>query len=206
MFDIYYYNIIIKYIIMIVSIGSDCHMTEFLKKNNLRSSAFPFDWIVSYNGVSKCIEDNFNNFIPKYLNRINDYDMFFYHDFDGCNVYDHISKYNRRIERFKNILETTTEEITFCRKGHCPHHHNEHNEKYTNITDDIEDVYSLDDILQKKYPKLNYKIIVILVCGKCFDSTKKYESKKENISIYNIAMNNIDNTLFENYLRTLFIK
>jgi hypothetical protein len=132
--------------------------------------------------------------------------MFFYHDFDRCNVYDHIIKYNRRIERFKNILETTTEQITFCRKGHCPHHHFEHNGNYTNITNDIEDVYNLDDILQKKYPKLDYKIIVILICGKCFDLTNKYESKRERITIYNIAMNNIDDILFENYLRTLFIK
>jgi hypothetical protein len=191
---------------MIISIGSDCHIAMFLKNNNLKSYSFPFDWIVTYNGVSKCIENDFNNFIPKLLNRINEYDMFFYHDFDRSNVYDHIDKYNRRIERFKNILETTTEEITFCRKGHCTHHHDEHNGTYKNITNDIEDIYNLDDILKKKYPKLNYKIILILVCGRCFYSTKKYESIRENISIYNIAMINMDYTLFDNYLRTLFIK
>ena len=44
---------------MIIPIGVDCGMAEFCKKYNLRTRSFPFDWIVSYNGVSKCIENNF---------------------------------------------------------------------------------------------------------------------------------------------------
>jgi hypothetical protein len=109
------------------------------------------------------------------------------------------------IERFKNILETTTEHITFCRKGHCPHHHLEHNGSYTKIVDDIEDANNLDVVLKTKYPKLDYKIIVILVCGRCFDPATKYKSTNKNIVIHNIAMENIDNTIFENNLKKLFL-
>ncbi len=190
---------------MIIPIGVDCHMADFIKKNNLRSWSFPFDWIVSYNGVSKCIADDFNNFIPNLETRINKYDMYFYHDFYRHRINEDTIKYNRRIERFKNILETTTEHITFCRKGHCPHHHLEHNGSYTTIVDDIEDANNLDRILRTKYPKLDYKIIVILVCGRCFDPATKYESTNKNIVIHNIAMENIDNTIFENNLKKLFL-
>ena len=189
---------------MIISIGVDCYVADFIKKYKLRSWSFPFDWIVSYNGVSKCIEDDFNSFMPNLENRINKYDMFFYHDFKHS-VQDDTTKYCRRVERFKNILNTSTEQITFCRKGHCPHHHAEQNGNYNTITNDIEDAIKLDLVLKRKYPKLQYKIIVILVCNRCFNPTTIYESINENIKIHNIAMDKIDNIKFENCLKKLFL-
>ena len=48
---------------MIIPIGVDCGMANFIKKYNLRNMSFPFDWTVTYNGVSKCIDDNFKFFI-----------------------------------------------------------------------------------------------------------------------------------------------
>ena len=48
---------------MIIPIGVDCGMANFCKKYNLRNASLPIDWTVSYNGVSKCIEDDFKNFI-----------------------------------------------------------------------------------------------------------------------------------------------
>lgn len=66
---------------MIIPIGVDCGMAEFLKKYNLRSFSFPFDWTVTYNGVSSCIKDDFKFFTTPLDKRINKYDIYFHHDF-----------------------------------------------------------------------------------------------------------------------------
>ena len=43
--------------------------------------------------------------------------------------------------------------------------HDEHNGKYSNITNDIDDAEKLNTILSNKYPQLKYKIIVIWFVG-----------------------------------------
>tara|TARA_B110000211_G_scaffold18833_1_gene19593 strand:- start:99 stop:677 length:579 start_codon:yes stop_codon:yes gene_type:complete len=190
---------------MIIPIGVDCGMAEFVRKYNLRNISFPFDWTVSYNGVSKCIDDGFKFFTEPLNNRINKYGVSFPHDFENNNLlYQDREKYIRRCNRLINILETSNEEIIFCRKGHAYHHHNEHNGKYSNINNDIDDVEKLDLILQNKYPQLKYKIIVILVCGKCFNSIETYKSNSDRIEIYNIATPQVDDPLFENLCRKIF--
>lgn len=193
---------------IIIPIGVDCGIADFLKKYNLRTVSLPFDWAVSYNGVSKCIEDDFKYFTEPLTNRINIYDIYFHHDFqdavEGGNALQQEQdrqKYARRCERMINILETSSEEIIFCRKGHAIHHHYEHNNKYSDIANDIEDAKKLDIILSNKYPNLNYKIIVILVCGHCFDLNTTYTSTSDKIEIYNIAD---PNTNFENTARAIF--
>lgn len=190
---------------MIIPIGIDCGMAEFCQKYNLRNISLPFDWNVTYNGVSKCIDDNFKHFIEPLNNRINEYDIYFYHDFYNNKIFNEDKeKYIRRCQRLINILETSNENIIFCRKGHACHHHNEHNEKYCNITNDIDDAEKLNIILLNKYPKLKYKIIVILVCGKCFNSSETYTSNSDKIEIYNIATPQVENTIFENCCRNIF--
>ena len=66
---------------------------------------------------------------------------------------------------------------------------------------DIEDAEYLDAILKRKYPKLKYKIIVVLVCEYCFDK-KTYTSN--NIFIYNISRPNVDNDLCEKLFIHIF--
>jgi hypothetical protein len=188
---------------MIIPIGVDCGMAEFCKKHNLRTMSFPFDWIVSYNGVSKCIENKFEEFTEPLNNRINKYDMCFVHDFELNGNHEHDKeKYNRRCNRLMNILETN-EEIIFCRKGHASHLHAEHNGKYSVIANEIEDAERLTNFL-KNYPELNYKIIVILVCGKCYDNTCIYKSNSDKIEIYNIATPQAEDAIFEKCCRGIF--
>ena len=95
---------------MIIPIGSDCSIANFCKKYKLRTCSLPFDWVVTYDGVSKCIEDNFKDFIPKSqgnTNKYNKYDIYFFHDFiNDINRKDDEIKYTRRIERFQNIQAT----------------------------------------------------------------------------------------------------
>jgi hypothetical protein len=56
---------------MIIPIGVDCGMAEFCRKYNLRKASLPFDWTVTYNGVSKCIEDDFKYFTEPLIDRKN---------------------------------------------------------------------------------------------------------------------------------------
>ena len=71
---------------MIIPIGIDCGMANFLKKYNLRNISFPFDWNVTYNGVSECLDDNFKFFTEPLNDRINKYDIYFPHDFENINL------------------------------------------------------------------------------------------------------------------------
>jgi hypothetical protein len=151
--------------------------------------AFPFDWNVSYNGVSKCFENNFANFSEQ-SNKINKYDVFFLHDFQNdATINSDIEKYNRRCERLINILETTNDIVIFIRKGHISRHHIEHHGQ-DKIANDIEDVKNLNNILQNKYPQLKYKIVLGLGCNICFNKDTIYKcdnsDNSDNIDIRGI--------------------
>jgi hypothetical protein len=190
---------------MIVPIGVDCGIAGFIKKYRLRSFSFPFDWAVTYNGVSSCIDDDFKSFIEPLDKQINKYDIYFHHDFIHTELLQNdAEKYTRRYNRLLDILKSGKEEIIFFRKGHAPHHHLEHHGKYTNIVSDIDDAEKLDIVLQAKYPNLKYKIIVILVCGNCFDTTKVYTSESSRIEIHNIASDKADEHKFDNLCQTIF--
>jgi len=154
---------------IIVPIGIDCGVAKFLKQYNYRKYALPFDWVVTYKGITEILRNNFSNFIPDIKNNIktafNKYDVKFIHD----NLQDEneINKYKRRIERFNEFLKTTTEEVLFIKKGHSYHHHLEYNFK-----EDLEDVIELDNFLQQNYKYLNYKILVALLCNDCYKSVE----------------------------------
>jgi hypothetical protein len=177
-----------------ISIGVDCGFTYMLKKHNMRNFSLPFDWVISYRGVSEIIKNNFEcylpitcdnfeskdilNFIPKNNNNFNNMcDVWFIHD----SFPKDLEKLTRRIERFKNLLNSN-EKLVFLRKSHGQHHHNE----YT-IKNYIDDAEELDTILNNKYPNLKYIIVVVLICGHCFKSNIFYKSKSSNIKIYNIS-------------------
>lgn len=173
---------------MIISIGADCGMADFCKKYNLRNMSLPFDWVGSCQGVSKCIDEDFTDFIPELGNTINKYEIHFHHNFIDRDKYDEDkARFLRRIERFQNILQTSKDEIIFCRKGHGTHNHHDHTGKYSDLKNDIDDAEELDRILSTRYPNLNYKIIVMLLCARCFDPATIYESKSTRIAIYNVA-------------------
>ena len=185
---------------MIIPIGIDCGLAELLKNNNIRCFAFPFDWCVTYNGVSEIIKDDFNKFIPELGKTINyDYNINFVHDFSKESFINDKEKYLRRINRFKTILDDNLESIIFIRKGHAHHHH----EESEMIKNDIEDAEELDKVLKDKYKNLSYTIIVILVCGDCFDTNKIYSSNSERVKIYNISTPKVDDNKFNKKLKDI---
>jgi hypothetical protein len=202
-----------------VPIGIDCDVANFLNKYNLRKASLPFDWNVSYNGVSKCIDSDFKNFTePLSVNRINDDDVYFHHDFlNEAMIPVDSDKYSRRCERLLDILKENNcddgsggsgEQILFIRKGHLCYHHEEQNGKYANITDDYEDAKRLNGVLRSKYPHLKYKIILLQGCTKCFKKdTVCMDDTANNIEIYNNVCDASEdrNRLFEECLLNVCI-
>jgi len=149
----------------------------------LRNCSLPFDWVVTYEGITNIINNNFTNYLPKEhdnkyekLNR-NSGTLFLH-----CNFPDDIEKMNKRIDRFKNLLETSNEKIIFVRKSHGSHHH-----EYNNVINDIDDAINLDLLLLKKYPNLIYEIHLILICDNCFTNIAINENISNNIKIHNIS-------------------
>lgn len=182
---------------IIIPIGIDCGICEVLNKYNFRNFALPFDWVVTYKGITEIIKNNFNNYIPEIDNNtefidgvpniFNKYDVKFIHD--KFQNKDQIDKYHRRIKRFNDILNNTDEEIIFLKKGHSHHHHEEYDFK-----DDITDVIELDNYLQENYKNLKYKIIVGLLCNKCYNSIELPENPRI-IILKNLITDIRDNTL-----------
>ena len=96
------------------SLGSYCHSSQLLKRNNLKLSSFPFDWILSNcNNNIDCIEDDFNIFLDKsyYIDISQNqcghskyHKSMFNHHNPLINI-DHYNYYVRCVGRFKNLLK-----------------------------------------------------------------------------------------------------
>ena len=169
---------------IIVPIGVDCGVANFLRDNGYRNFSLPFDWVVSYGGVTNIIKKEFDNFEKdKSVN-------FIHHSFPDDN-----KKINRRIKRFLDLLNGD-DEIIFLRKAHSEHHHNESNL----IKNDFEDCEDLYDLLKLKYKKLKFKIILFLVCSECFYE-KKFASNK--IVVYNVSDKDSRSLLIEKFFPEL---
>lgn len=205
-----------------IPIGSDCFTTLGLKDNNLRFQSLPFDWIVTYDGIYDIIINDFVDFIPEHITNedvLNDltndnlevdthdnaiynnkYKILFLHNkFPEDN-----EKIKKRIKRFKNILETKNETIVFVRKTHMMHHHKEISENFNcdNVKDEILEAEKLSELLQTKYPKLNFKILLILSCNICYKPSNYY-SKDLNIVIINISNKSLDENFNEILCKTI---
>lgn len=167
-----------------VSLGVDCSTASIFNSLKLRNCSLPFDWVVTYEGITNIIKNDFTNYLPelcdnKYQNLNKNCGVAFIHN----KFPDDLEKMKLRIERFKNLLEISNEKIIFVRKSHGNHHHNE----YKNVTDDVDDAINLDLLFKEKYPNLIYEIHVMLVCDKCFMNTKINENISTNIKIYNLT-------------------
>ena len=183
-----------------IPIGIDCWPANTLIYHKLRHFSLPFDWTITYNGVSDIIQNNFDNFLPiSNTNTVNipSNTVFLHQKFP-----DDYDKLERRIKRFLNLLENTTNKLIFIKKGHNYCHHKLAESDGCILKNDITDCENLHTLLSEKYPKLKYKIVVFLSCGKCFDSTKIYKSK--NIEIYNIADLEVNNRKFTDLFAQIY--
>jgi hypothetical protein len=96
------------------SLGSLCHSSQILKRNNYKKCSYPFDWIFSnYDIIINCLEDDFNIFLDKsYYNSISETqcghskyanNMWWHHN-PLINVNDY-NYYMRCVDRFRDLLK-----------------------------------------------------------------------------------------------------
>ncbi|ARF08743.1 putative papain-like cysteine peptidase [Catovirus CTV1] len=124
-----------------ISLGCNCSVKEQLSRNGINDQTLPFDWIKikDFDQVIRMISNNFSNFMDNLIFMKNDDEKkffvekdktkksqiygnniaTFYHDFcceEDYNTQYEINKekYQRRIERFYNILKSD-EKIIFIR-------------------------------------------------------------------------------------------
>lgn len=50
---------------MFVSLGIDCGTAYILKQLGLRNCSLPFDWVVTYKGITNIINNDFTNYLPE---------------------------------------------------------------------------------------------------------------------------------------------
>lgn len=166
-----------------IPIGSDCGIANALNKHNLRIFSLPFDWVVTYNGVTDIIINKFDNYLfPDKQFNISCHTKFVHNMFP--NDYE---KMNRRINRFMELLKNEEKQLIFIRKGHMVHHHEEAKKFNCILKNDLQDCLELQEHLINTYPKLKFKIIVLLLCENCFQYNKMYDVSSNKFEIHNIA-------------------
>ena len=141
-----------------ISIGGECNVSQGLKYLSLRNFSSPFDWlIINFDKIYNTFQSNFS--IQKFLNPydINNKsqeftgkfttsdNVFYYHEQD-CNLIDDVLiKYNRRLNRLKDIL-SCNKSIVFVRKSK---------------NDTLDEIIKLEKLIIKMYPDINFKILFI---------------------------------------------
>lgn len=122
-----------------ISLGNDCSSAAALKELNLRNFALPFDWVqTTANQLYQCLQDDFLNFhtnlnISSNKKHVNDfYGLEYHHDYPTttadnsnnsiriCDNWENYTdavrlKYERRIDRFRKVLEDKTPLIVLIR-------------------------------------------------------------------------------------------
>lgn len=182
------------------TIGVDCGVAGFLKDNHKRLYSLPFDWVVTYNGVSEIIRNRFISYIPNDQKTISCHTSFMHHSFPHDT-----EAFHRRIQRFLQLLDNKNDKLIFFRKGHALRHHKEAECLNTNIKNDLHDAEELCDHLMHYYPDLKFEIIVLLICGNCFDKKNVYTSDHQKIVVINMVSNDMDEEakMFSNIMNNI---
>ncbi len=172
-----------------ISIGIGCMPAIAIRNAGLRNASYPFDWVVTFNGIIDIIKQDFKNYLPKDNTDVCTLsNSFFAHN----KFPDDLETMQRRIHRFQKVLENTNEELIFIRESHRSQHHDEKSKYNVQIKNDIVDCEEFHDYLRLHYPTLKFRIILFLICNKCFETSLDYTSMKENIKIYNYVHMNDD--------------
>ena len=191
-----------------IPIGCDCEATYWCADNKFRKDAYPFDWLVSpLSSICDIIKNDFVGFLEDpYILRTNHRQLyidkgkrmslthvyckksklFFIHDFRSRNDFTFElnlvrEKFNRRIQRFKDVCNSKNEVIFVCDKSTNHIHTESINYLLTNtllnktginipvrILDNVEDTDNLSkrieefkSIISSKYPKLIFSVVQV---------------------------------------------
>ncbi|GEM_PF-3846054 len=146
-----------------ISLGGNCAPAQQFKMKKLSEAFFPFDWcITEFESIYKALETDFKDYIKLEnlrtleLIKLSDnrvfrdthYKIIYPHDFSPDNEplhdYEFVrNKYYRRIDRFYQTL-ALGEKVYFFRTG---------------ITK--KEAIQLNNLITKKFPTLNYALVVI---------------------------------------------
>lgn len=106
------------------SLGTLCHSSQLLKRNNLKKCSYPFDWIYSdCNTISHCLQNNFKIFLDKsYYREIND--MKCGHSYYHKRMFNHHNPLNNKdynyflrcVDRFNKLLQNTESKLFIFNK------------------------------------------------------------------------------------------
>lgn len=168
---------------IVVSLGIDCGIADFLRKEGIRKLSFPFDWCVS--GSSRRLTDAFKEGFPNWCIPSNEFKQrcvvnhfnvdFAHHDATRPDV---ARTFERRIKRLQQCIAASScdmgllaspstlplgSPIHFVRRSHSNYSHNPPNSD----GNEVKDVQDLDNWLQQQKPKPNYKIWLFLCCHSC---------------------------------------
>jgi len=149
---------------LFVSLGSNCEVAMQLRNHNVRTVAFPFDWLLtpSLPLLSLLLEEDFSSFLHPddliYLPSrgiVNTrYQIYFRHEKDLSFLVDIQTKYERRIQRFR-ALKHYEGKVYFLRAANGPGRVNP-----STIITPLE-ACNLYETLQKQFPKLHFQLIII---------------------------------------------
>lgn len=163
---------------LIISLGYNCQTATNMQKNNLRTFAFPFDWMgCSFEGLCSLLENDFQDFLnPAYLYKkdgsnivINrKYNLGFWHDFPTYqsngrdwvvpnwvdSIPDVTLKYQRRIKRLYKALNS--DRTIYLFRSACSR-----DWILGSILQTRDMVIKLQAILQNKFPKAHFILVVI---------------------------------------------
>jgi hypothetical protein len=198
----------------VCSIGTLCHTASFLKKNNLKLTSYPFDWIFSNtNNILHMLEDDFKIFLDKkyYISKSNTecQHIYYYNGKNDKQMFNHrnplineddYSYYIRCIDRFRNFIKFEEKKLYII--------------MITNID-------NMSDINIKQYYDFNDKFskytnnYILLVIFNIIDKENNYKFIKDNnihiLELYTKSLSNgtsfkyqSDNIYFDNIIKELY--
>lgn len=163
-----------------VSLGSVCEAAHALRGSDLSKAAYPFDWIVAFDGekLIEMLDDDFHYFLdetfmvadprdpgPLYHTY---YRLEFLHegDFRGNKWEPNLAKlkdkYQRRIQRFKN-LSHCKDKVYFLRAASShsttDYYRFFHCKENLEISDDYS--WALHAALKRRFPNIDFVLIII---------------------------------------------
>ena len=133
----------------ICSLGTRCHSAETIKRNNLKSCSYPFDWCFSdMDIVTDCIKDDFKVYLdPSYYihNSENQgghsiYGAYMWWHHNPLSNQNHYSYFMRCVDRLKKLLKLTHHKmfmITFV-NGEYGSYEDDFNEKVINFNNELQ--------------------------------------------------------------------
>lgn len=164
-----------------VSLGSTCEIAHVLRECGLRNASYPLDWIttIDTSGFLKLFQENFKHFLDKscltpvrkdpYPLLNEHHKIEFLHDgrFNdesfANSMTDFQSKYQRRIERFRNLNNPSPLHVVFLRHAYKYSTSDPHRVYYCQDNLKIDDDQSMETYhtLQKFFPDLPFTLIIV---------------------------------------------